>query len=314
MARLTQLQTATSTKGPTKHTSKVNYLKPGAAYYSSNPNDYGTKSVTSTYAQGGIMGLAAGGKTSQNIAGGGSQDPNKMSSNMATSGTSAASATPATLTYDPKTMPAGAEGLTGAALKYYLDGTAAFQPLVDKQNADAAAAAAADASHQNGNGGVLGEWGNALSRSMGFNNSSNLLSGLANSLGFYNPGGGGGGQVVPGIDNPFSSGGGISLAKGGGVGSAGIASLPPAYLHGDGDAMSDSIPAYIDGQGKKPQEPIRVADGEYVVPGDAVSHLGNGSSNAGAKRLDKMVKGIRAARTGTVKQAPQVNVKKFLPA
>ena len=87
--------------------------------------------------------------------------------------------------------------------------------------------------------------------------------------------------------------------------------MNPMFLRGAGDGMSDSIPAQIDGQGKRPHEPIRVADGEYIIPADAVSHLGNGSSDAGAKQLDKMVSGIRKARTGKVKQAPQINPTRF---
>jgi hypothetical protein len=80
-------------------------------------------------------------------------------------------------------------------------------------------------------------------------------------------------------------------------------------LKGPGDGMSDSIPAVI---GKK--QPARLADGEFVVPADVVSHLGNGSTDAGAKRLYGMMDKIRKARTGKKKQAPEVNTNKFLPA
>jgi hypothetical protein len=80
-------------------------------------------------------------------------------------------------------------------------------------------------------------------------------------------------------------------------------------LKGPGDGMSDSIPAVI---GSK--QPARLADGEFVVPADVVSHLGNGSTDAGAKKLYKMMDKIRSARTGKKKQAPQVNTNKFLPA
>lgn len=90
--------------------------------------------------------------------------------------------------------------------------------------------------------------------------------------------------------------------------------MDPIFLKGAGDGMSDSIPAYIDGGGVRPHEPIRVADSEYVVPADAVSHLGNGSSDAGAKQLDAMVARVRKARTGKKAQAPAVNAKKILPA
>jgi hypothetical protein len=80
-------------------------------------------------------------------------------------------------------------------------------------------------------------------------------------------------------------------------------------LKGPGDGMSDSIPAVI---GKK--QPARLADGEFVVPADVVSHLGNGSTDAGAKRLYGMMDNIRKARTGKKKQAPEVKAHKFLPA
>jgi hypothetical protein len=80
-------------------------------------------------------------------------------------------------------------------------------------------------------------------------------------------------------------------------------------LKGPGDGMSDNIPAQI---GSK--QPARLADGEFVVPADVVSHLGNGSTDAGAKQLYKMMDRIRAQRTGKKKQAPEVNPAKAMPA
>jgi hypothetical protein len=80
-------------------------------------------------------------------------------------------------------------------------------------------------------------------------------------------------------------------------------------LKGPGDGMSDSIPAVI---GSK--QPARLADGEFVVPADVVSHLGNGSTDAGAKKLYGMMDKIRKARTGTKKQGKKINPNKFLPA
>ena len=78
-------------------------------------------------------------------------------------------------------------------------------------------------------------------------------------------------------------------------------------LKGPGDGMSDSIPGII---GRK--QPARLADGEFVVPADVVSHLGNGSTDAGAKRLYAMMDRARQARTGKKKQAPAVNADKIL--
>jgi len=80
------------------------------------------------------------------------------------------------------------------------------------------------------------------------------------------------------------------------------------YLDGQGDGMSDSIPATIEGK-----QPARLADGEFVVPADVVSHLGNGSSKAGSKRLYAMLDKVRHARTGNKKQGKQINPSKYMP-
>jgi hypothetical protein len=81
------------------------------------------------------------------------------------------------------------------------------------------------------------------------------------------------------------------------------------YLDGAGDGMSDSIPATIEGK-----QPARLADGEFVIPADVVSHLGNGSTKAGAQHLYKMLDKVRKARTGNKKQGKQINPGKYLPA
>jgi hypothetical protein len=81
------------------------------------------------------------------------------------------------------------------------------------------------------------------------------------------------------------------------------------YLDGPGDGMSDSIPATI-----ADKQPARLADGEFVVPADVVSHLGNGSTKAGAQRLYSMMDKVRKARTGTTKQGKQINPNKYMPA
>jgi len=99
---------------------------------------------------------------------------------------------------------------------------------------------------------------------------------------------------------------GTRLAGGGSLGSY---SDGGRMLKGPGDGMSDNIPAVI---GKK--QPARLADGEFVVPADVVSHLGNGSTDAGAKQLYAMMDKIRAARTGTKKQGKQINPRKYMPA
>jgi len=101
-------------------------------------------------------------------------------------------------------------------------------------------------------------------------------------------------------------------AAGGGIGSLEMArggsTLPARYLDGHSDGMADRVPAQIDNR-----RPAALSDGEFVIPADVVSHLGNGNSNAGAKRLYKMMDDIRAARTGNPKQGKQINPDKFMP-
>jgi hypothetical protein len=62
------------------------------------------------------------------------------------------------------------------------------------------------------------------------------------------------------------------------------------------------------------KRPARLADGEFVVPADVVSHLGNGSTDAGAKQLYAMMDKVRKARTGNKKQGKQINPRKLMPA
>jgi hypothetical protein len=80
------------------------------------------------------------------------------------------------------------------------------------------------------------------------------------------------------------------------------------YLRGNTDGMADKIPGTIDGV-----QPARLAHGEFVIPADVVSHLGNGNSDAGAQQLYKMMEKIRMARTGNPKQGKEINPNKFMP-
>ena len=96
----------------------------------------------------------------------------------------------------------------------------------------------------------------------------------------------------------------LNYAEGGSIQYAAAGKL----LRGPGDGMSDGIKANISGK-----QEARLADGEFVIPADVVSHLGNGSSEAGSRRLYKMMADIRKARTGKSKQAPAVNVDRHLP-
>ena len=82
----------------------------------------------------------------------------------------------------------------------------------------------------------------------------------------------------------------------------------PFYLGGPTDGMADEVPAHIDNK-----RPAALSDGEFVIPADVVSHLGNGNSNAGASRLYEMMDRVREARTGNRKQGIQINPNKFMP-
>jgi len=82
----------------------------------------------------------------------------------------------------------------------------------------------------------------------------------------------------------------------------------PRLLKGPGDGMSDNIPATINGR-----QPARLADGEFVIPADVVSHLGNGSTEAGAKQLHTMMSKVRSARTGNPKQGKNIKPQKYMP-
>jgi hypothetical protein len=111
----------------------------------------------------------------------------------------------------------------------------------------------------------------------------------------------------------FADGGITGYAMGGGLGSLGSYSDGGRLLKGPGDGVSDSIPATI---GAKNQ-PARLADGEFVIPARIVSELGNGSTDAGAKKLYAMMDRVQRARgktTGKNKVAANSRSDKYLPA
>ena len=93
----------------------------------------------------------------------------------------------------------------------------------------------------------------------------------------------------------YADGGGIAMAKG-------------RYLQGETDGMADKLPARI---GR--DQPAALSHGEFVIPADVVSHMGNGNSDAGAKKLYQMMDKIRMARTGNKKQGKKINPDKFMP-
>jgi hypothetical protein len=104
-------------------------------------------------------------------------------------------------------------------------------------------------------------------------------------------------------------------AKGGNVGGEshlGDYSDGGRLLKGPGDGVSDSIPASIGGR-----QPARLADGEFVIPARIVSELGNGSTEAGARKLYAMMERVQATRKKSIgKKKVAVNSKadKHLPA
>lgn len=80
-------------------------------------------------------------------------------------------------------------------------------------------------------------------------------------------------------------------------------------VNGPGAGMDDAIPARIDGQ-----QEAALSDGEYVVPADVVSGLGDGSTGAGAKRLDDMLARVRMNRTGSPEQPGKIKEQEAMPA
>ena len=103
-------------------------------------------------------------------------------------------------------------------------------------------------------------------------------------------------QGLTNFEPKYAAGGIAQLAKG-------------RYLKGETDGMADQVRANIDGM-----QEARLSDGEYVIPADVVSHLGNGNSDAGAKVLDRFLTRVRKERTGNGKQGKEIDPNKMLPA
>ena len=127
----------------------------------------------------------------------------------------------------------------------------------------------------------------------------------------------GGGSKEPNADIvPFARGGlsdiAAAAAAGGGQFNLGGYSDGGRLLRGPGDGVSDSIPATIGGK-----QPARLADGEFVIPARIVSEIGNGSTEAGARKLYAMMDRVQRARaktTGKGRVAKDTNADKYLPA
>lgn len=80
------------------------------------------------------------------------------------------------------------------------------------------------------------------------------------------------------------------------------------YLGGAADGMGDTLPTTINNA-----QPAALSHGEFVIPADVVSHMGNGNSEAGAQQLYNMMDRVRQARTGTAQQGPQINPRSYMP-
>ena len=103
-----------------------------------------------------------------------------------------------------------------------------------------------------------------------------------------------------GIDKALAKDSGLRLLANGGYLDGGM--LP-------GDGMSDDVPAMIDGE-----QEAALSQGEFVIPADVVSHLGNGSSDAGSQKLYQMMDEVRRARTGKKEQGKEINAERYMPS
>lgn len=91
-------------------------------------------------------------------------------------------------------------------------------------------------------------------------------------------------------------------------GPVGIEALTTGAIRGPGAGMEDKIHGTIDGRRE-----VRLSDGEHVIPADVVSQLGDGSSEAGHKRLSQMIHAVRAEKTGSTRQPPPIDPKRVMP-
>jgi hypothetical protein len=223
-------------------------------------------------------------------------------------------------------------------LKY---GQAGGRPFTGDYAGYTTAAALANASQQGGSGSTSGATTGNTASTVSDSNTANSITGLAapadNSISVSDavaspadsaasndgspdggPSGDGTGGEARGGLMPhglyrLAMGGATGYAIGGGLGSLGSYSDGGRLLKGPGDGVSDSIPATI---GAKSQ-PARLADGEFVIPARIVSELGNGSTDAGAKKLYAMMDRVQRARgktTGKNKVAANSRSDKYLPA
>jgi len=115
-------------------------------------------------------------------------------------------------------------------------------------------------------------------------------------------------ELVAAVSPQYANGGMTGYASGG-IANLGGYSDGGQLLRGPGDGVSDDIPATIGGR-----QPARLADGEFVVPARIVSELGNGSTEAGARKLYAMMDRIKATRAKAKNIAANTKADKHLPA
>ena len=117
-----------------------------------------------------------------------------------------------------------------------------------------------------------------------------------------------GAPAVPPPVEPVQAAGGGMMSSGG-ISNLGGYSDGGRLLRGPGDGVSDSIPASINNK-----QPARLADGEFVIPARIVSELGNGSTEAGARKLYAMMDRIQKSRRKAKNIAADTKADKQLPA
>jgi hypothetical protein len=225
-------------------------------------------------------------------------------------------------------MKAGKSNFTTAYEHWLMYGQAEGRPFTGDYSGYLTASALVNTGGGGGGDGPTGPSGNTGNTISGFNPAApdstiSVTDAVASPAGSATPSGGstsvsssvsgdpGGPPSEGGADN--AKGGIIRRAMGGGLGSLGSYSDGGRLLRGPGDGVSDSIPATI---GTK-QQPARLADGEFVIPARIVSELGNGSTEAGAKKLYAMMDRVQRARgktTGKNKVAANSRADKYLPA
>ena len=200
-------------------------------------------------------------------------------------------------------VPIGTTLLMGA-----MTGGAGLAALPEAAAGDAALAGVGGAAGEAGATGLTGAAANSgtFGQMMGGFNAVKNAANFAQNPNDVSSGVNAGMGVAKLAPTMFAAHGGLMAS--GGISNLGSYSDGGRLLKGPGDGMSDNIPAKI---GHK--QPARLADGEFVIPADVVSHLGNGSTDAGARVLYKMMERLRKARTGNPKQGKQINPNKYIP-